>query len=66
MEIRIFDEAEQTLGIFRVNGGEWMSVHNELDSMLADASGRTANADEDSHLDAGEPISRASGRGIQS
>ncbi|NDD12267.1 MAG: DNA helicase UvrD [Betaproteobacteria bacterium] len=66
VEIRIFDEAEQTLGIFRVNGGEWMSVHNELDSMLADASGRTANADEDSHLDAGEPISRASGRGIQS
>jgi len=35
VEIRIYDEAEQTLGVFRVNGGEWVSIHNELDPMLA-------------------------------
>ena len=56
VEIRIFDETEQNLGIFRVTGGEWLSIHNELASVLADTSAGTANADEDSHLEAGEPM----------
>ncbi len=66
VEIRIFDEAEQTLGIFRVNGGEWMSIHNQLDSMLADASVSSASGDDDPDLDAGAPMARASGRGNRS
>ena len=36
IEVRIFDELEQMLGIFRVNAGEWTSIHDELTSRLTD------------------------------
>jgi DNA helicase-4 len=52
VEIRILDETEKkTLGVFRVNDGEWASIQNELDSMLADTLADTSHANDDSEAD---------------
>jgi len=60
IEVRIFDESEQTLGIFRVNAGEWTSIHDELALILADSLAGASEANEDLGVDTDEWTSGAS------
>ena len=65
IEVRIFDESEQTLGIFRVNAGEWTSIHDELASILADSLTGATEANENLGVDTDEWTSGASERDFQ-
>lgn len=47
IEVRIFDESEQILGIFRVNEGEWTSIHDEMASIFANPLADASEANEE-------------------